>query len=51
MSDLENNTPSSAWRSVVRDTKITSNQALAQEEREALEGELIVPRQALQVLC
>jgi hypothetical protein len=43
VSDLENNTPSSAWRSVVRDTKITSHQALAQEEREALEGELIVP--------
>jgi hypothetical protein len=40
--DLDNNTPSSAWRSVVRDTKITSHEALAQEEREAAEGELII---------
>jgi hypothetical protein len=43
IADLENNTPSGAWRDVVRKAKVTSKEALLQEEREASEGELIVP--------
>jgi hypothetical protein len=41
--DLENNTPSGAWRDVVRKAKITSQEALKQEQREVSNGELIIP--------